>query len=281
MLARGAHFANTSARLGNLRPGSGERPARAPCPTRRSRRSVLVVQSSRLYPFHGRPSEKSPSATGRAYRPLRSYSRDSRGATRREKIAERAAIARTWFWDASHLVKSRGGESDRDGFLPRTGCKTDKVESARKQCQPEWSRGANRNKLQKGAFFPSLAPSPVSSYASVCVISCVLVIERINIRSCGGPAGSCEAPFPTMVIELSPMKRTVVTGDRIRRECRVLWLLSPRIFCTVRARFLFFFSFSPRLHVRVDCEAIDRPETFATDLRFARTFIIHGRYSTK
>ena len=48
-LARGAppaHFASASVCLGNLRQGSGERPARARCPTQRSLRSVLVVQSS-------------------------------------------------------------------------------------------------------------------------------------------------------------------------------------------------------------------------------------------
>lgn len=111
----------------------------------------------------------------------------------------------------------------------------------------------------------------VSSYASVCAwVSCVFVIERINNGD--GTARSCEAAsFSTMVIEPSNVERTVVTDDRIRRECRVLWLLSPRILHTVRSRIISFFSHFRRDYMCVQIarrrsrDMIDLSETFAKD----------------
>lgn len=236
--ARAGHTSpSASARLGDPRPRSGGRPARAPCPTRRSLRSVLVVQSSRPYPFHGRPrAESHPRARYRSLCRLRAISYEA---------ARSLAFESRGFDGFSHGLGSPGGGGSEIlqrlpfGGLGKTVWVTRNLRPNRRRENDVGSndlenapgRALRFNKLRRTSAASSSHRSLRRRRRSVplllreCVRASVCVRDREGLIAGDDPAGSREPPLPTMVIEeAASVKRTVVIafdGNVVCRDCHL------------------------------------------------------------
>lgn len=206
-------------------------------------------------------------ATGRAYWPLCDFL--SSEAARREKTGVSRGIR---IWDTL-FTSDLGGpavvkvtatvslKTRLEGLSSRIGAKT-------MTARMTWGWPRASQQVEVCSFSFLRFSSPPSLVTRVCAWFRVCSWSRRLIYG-DGPARSCETSLSTMIIEPSSVKRTVVTGDRIRGECRVVWLLSPRIFHSVRLWFVF--SFSSRLYVCVQiaktCEETDHLRNFMNDIR--------------